>query len=1168
MKVWARKNRNKHKQRARKNQIARIRNGYTPRIEGLESRKLLAAAILEGDALTLTASDGADTIEVSSVAPGVVQIDVGQGETIDLSDEAQANPSLRLSADRSRLEIRTTAPPSRAEGEFVASVFGPIDSISRITLIGGDGDDEISAEGLTEGVLIIGGAGNDVITGGLGDDLIDAGEGDDIVDGGGGNDNIVGGQGNDTLVGGAGDDRLVGDLGDDILAGGGGTDVIVGGAGIDTNSFEGIGLGVTATVNADGTGTAVYGVINESFTGIENLTGSDNDDVLTATGAAANVLLGGAGDDILAGGGGTDVIDGGEGIDTNSFAGIGLGVTATINDDGTGTAVYGPINETFAGIENLTGSDNNDNLTGNDLVNVIDGGLGDDIINGSGGDDFLFGNSGNDEVFGDEGNDTLEGGAGDDLLVGGLGADDLTGGAGDDQIIGDEQIEDDDEDEADDGDEDEDEDDEDGDDDDDIEESVFTPAADSDDDDVFEETLVDQGDVLRGGSGNDLLIGGVGDDILAGGGGTDVIVGGAGIDTNSFEGIGLGVTATVNADGTGTAVYGVVNESFTGIENLTGSDNDDVLTATGAAANVLIGGAGDDILVGGGGTDVIDGGEGIDTNSFAGIGLGVTAIINDDGTGTAVYGVVNETFAGIENLTGSDNDDNLTGNNLVNVIDGGLGDDIINGGGGDDFLFGNSGDDEIFGDEGNDRLVGGFGADDLSGGDGDDQLIGAGQITVTLTNLQPTDGLLLTPIVVATQNGIYDQLDIGSAASENIERLAEDGTTGPRIAAALASGGVGEAQATSGGPLQPGDVRTLTFFADPSDPLTQYLSWASMVIPSNDAFIANDDPLELDLFDGTSLIRRTGSNAFIITGDDVLDAGTEVNDEIPENTAALAQTAPNTGVTEGGVIRQHEGLQGSARLGGPIGNVLTARPGGDFTLPDAQILSIEVDGIVGETFTVSHIGQPLASLTTSQSPAELVSEAVAGNLYYNIHTVDFPGGEIRGQLLLESDLTEDGIRTIVLTASLDSSQEPDNASDSDATGSGRVTIVVDGANVTYSSELTVDGIRVGNLLPVAGVSAIHLHNAPAGVNGPVITDIVQDAGGDINGVLSEGGDVFNEVVDDDVLIGGSGNDLLSGGPGNDLLAGGGGTDVIIGGDGIDVNSFQGIGLGVTAQLNG
>ena len=715
-----------------------------------------------------------------------------------------------------------------------------------------------------------------------------------------------------------------------------------------------------------------------------------------------------------------------------------------------------------------------------------------------------------------------------------------------------------------------------------------------------------------GNSGSDELLGGSGDDILAGGGGMDVIVGGDGNDTNSFAGIGFGVTATVNADGTGNAAYSGVAETFAGIENLTGSDNNDVLIATGAASNVLLGGDGDDVLAGGGGNDVIDGGAGIDTNSFAGIGFGVTAVINADGTGTASYSAVSESFVGIENLTGSDQADNLTGNDSANLIDGGLGADTILGLGGDDVLFGGSGNDTILGGNGDDRVVGGFGDDVIDGNDGNDSLIGGGQIEIRVTNLAVADGSLLTPVFVATQNGIYDQFDIGSAASENIERLAEDGTTGPRIAASLASGGVGEAQATAGGPLAPGESRVLTFFADPSDPFTQYLSYASMVIPSNDAFVGNDDPQQLELFneDG-SLIRRVGEGAFIVTGDDVLDAGTEVNDEIPENTAALAQTAPNTGVTENGVIRQHEGFQGSERFGGPVGNVLTARPGSDFTVEGAQVLSIEVDSAARETgFALSLADQPFASLTTDQTSAELVTEAVNGNLYFNVHTNEFPGGEIRGQLDVDLDVVVDGVRFITLSASLDGAQEPDDASDSTATGEGIVVIRVDGSSVTYSAELNVNGIATSELMPVAGVSSIHIHNAPAGVNGPVIVDVVQGAGGDVDGnavnpIFDTGdGNIFVEAVesDNDLINGGAGDDLLSGGTGDDILRGGDGEDTILGGEGndnlnggagndtleggagddffvgitgtdsisggsgIDTNSFQGIGFEVTATI--
>jgi len=105
---------------------------------------------------------------------------------------------------------------------------------------------------------------------------------------------------------------------------------------------------------------------------------------------------------------------------------------------------------------------------------------------------------------------------------------------------------------------------------------------------------------------------------------------------------------------------------------------------------------------------------------------------------------------------------------------------------------------------------------------------------------------------------------------------------------------------------------------------------------------------------------------------------------------------------------------------------------------------------------------------------------VLGNLYYNIHTANFPGGEIRGQLAVTSDETVDGIRTIELAGSLDAAQEPGPTSDSDATGAATVTIVQDAEGiVTYSSELDVAGISAEDLLtPIPGVvSAIHLHNA-------------------------------------------------------------------------------------------
>ncbi len=158
--------------------------------------------------------------------------------------------------------------------------------------------------------------------------------------------------------------------------------------------------------------------------------------------------------------------------------------------------------------------------------------------------------------------------------------------------------------------------------------------------------------------------------------------------------------------------------------------------------------------------------------------------------------------------------------------------------------------------------------------------------------------------------------------------------------------------------------------------------------------------------------------------------------------------------------------------------------------------------------------------------AAFVEQAAANNLYYNIHTADFPGGEIRGQLLVDGDETVDGIRTITLSGPLDAAQEPGPLSDSEATGFATATVVqnLETGEVTYSSELSVTGLNEADLqTPIPGVvSAIHLHNAPAGQNGPVVQDTLVDAGATLDtdatggtGVI--GADVIDNQVETDVL---------------------------------------------------
>lgn len=266
------------------------------------------------------------------------------------------------------------------------------------------------------------------------------------------------------MNGGAGDDQISGNAGDDFLIGLTGIDTIIGGDGNDTNSFQNVANAVEANLFNNGSGTVGPvgnpDIIDEQFFSIENLTGSEFNDVLRtgrATGAVLrgqggddrltggsgdDTLIGGPGDDILRGGEGADTIFGGAGNDINAFSGIDTGVTITFEADGSGSAQHGSSAELFSGIETLLGSENDDNITAlGNFGRVILGQGGDDVIFGSFGDDQLRGGEGNDQIFGldgfdrifgDAGDDELFGGDGDDLLVGGGGDDEVTGGEGDD----------------------------------------------------------------------------------------------------------------------------------------------------------------------------------------------------------------------------------------------------------------------------------------------------------------------------------------------------------------------------------------------------------------------------------------------------------------------------------------------------------------------------------------------------------------------------------------------------------------------------------------------------------------------------------------------------------------------------------------------------------------
>jgi hypothetical protein len=95
--------------------------------------------------------------------------------------------------------------------------------------------------------------------------------------------------------------------------------------------------------------------------------------------------------------------------------------------------------------------------------------------------------------------------------------------------------------------------------------------------------------------------------------------------------------------------------------------------------------------------------------------------------------------------------------------------------------------------------------------------------------------------------------------------------------------------------------------------------------------------------------------------------------------------------------------------------------------------------------------------------------------YYNVHTTDFPGGAVRGQLTMGG-----GTPVTDLAATLDGANEVPPV-DTDATGDATVAIDEEG-------QVCFD-VEVRDIGPVV---AAHIHEAPAGVDGPIVVDLHWD----------------------------------------------------------------------------
>lgn len=214
----------------------------------------------------------------------------------------------------------------------------------------------------------------------------------------------------------------------------------------------------------------------------------------------------------------------------------------------------------------------------------------------------------------------------------------------------------------------------------------------------------------------------------------------------------------------------------------------------------------------------------------------------------------------------------------------------------------------------------------------------ADRLRVTITNHQAADGLFLTPLLAAFHDGTYDAFDPGAAADAGLEAIAEGGDPSAEIAAnpgrnftVIASPG-----GFAGAPvIDPGESASVLIDVDA---LTErYFSFLSMVIPSNDYFIGNADPMGHAVFDASGAFLGA---SIAILGADVWDAGTEVSD----GAGAAFSTDGGADADQGGTVAPAGSLAALIGVGIPTGASIGSVPGAADLFASIEVSRVPLPG--------------------------------------------------------------------------------------------------------------------------------------------------------------------------------------------------------------------------------
>ena len=235
--------------------------------------------------------------------------------------------------------------------------------------------------------------------------------------------------------------------------------------------------------------------------------------------------------------------------------------------------------------------------------------------------------------------------------------------------------------------------------------------------------------------------------------------------------------------------------------------------------------------------------------------------------------------------------------------------------------------------------------------------VAASEIEISVTNNQPGGGFALAPVWFGVQDGTFNAFTPGSTASSQIARLAQFGDTSLLSSQFKAAGAGVDTTLTSGNTVKqflPGQSNFTTL--NIGNPATdKFLSFAGMVVPSNDFFMGNATPLQIFNSDGSF----KGPMTISIYGSNLWDSDTEAQSTTTALTFIQGQT-PGTGtqITNGTITTV---LPNSATFLNSINGLTTAVGYTITNVPtsDQLIATIQINA-VPEPSTIILLGTGLA----------------------------------------------------------------------------------------------------------------------------------------------------------------------------------------------------------------